>query len=265
MSDGARRAAHGCRPAGAPRRQAREQRYCTRQRRRARMRPAHGTRSGRAAAWSRRGGSASTHSWRARARDAAAAPVARADECQHRVDVVEAAEARRRDVRAQAATSAVQRWPVSPPRSSMRHSSAEASIRSATSLACPARHAGRTRQRPIGPALREVEQRQVPPAVRGHDGVHVPARDVLVHPAHPGTQGARSSRRRAPSRGARARRAGSRAARRGAACSARRTRRIPRDEGVHRQHSAVARQLARPCRQHRRDPVVHARATSPVT
>ena len=116
------------------------------------------------------------------------APIARADEGQHGVDVVEAAEAvlhMRRPGRGKCgpALAGVAATQVDAPQQ-CRGVDQIGHLSRVPSADSPVIQV----QCPIDPALRKMEQRQVPTTVRGNDGVHVPPRCVLAHPAHPGTR-----------------------------------------------------------------------------
>ena len=258
-SGSARRAAHGCRRVGAPAPAGSRAGRSPGCRCGARRRSARGRPAGRAAAWSRRSASAATPlrpapARGARARSQSRAPTKASIACRS-LKLQKPSSI----VGAQAAASSAQRVPVLPPSSWMRHSSAEASIRSAISIECAGPDAPVVqRQRLVELALRQVEQRQVPPAMRRDDGVDAPAGDVLVHPAHAGV-GALGHLEHMRHHVVRPRVEcvqGERCA--GGLFGALVLAAFLEAEGVHRQHRVVARQFARPRRQHRRHAVIHA-------
>lgn len=114
-------------------------------------------------------------------------------------------------------------------------------------------------QRTIGLPLRQMEQRQVPPAMRGDHGSRTPAGHVLIEPERAGVGAfghledmchhvvcacvARVQRQCRP----------------GDLLGARVLTALAESEAVHGQHGVVAGHPVRPGRQHRRDAVAHAR------
>ena len=139
-----------------------------------------GTRRGRAGASSRRGAWAARVRPTGRARGVGALPVARAGEGEHRVQVVEAAEAVV-DVRRQASARWVERRDDQPARSMPETPTRRSGRRQRRSGRREHRSSSMSRARSGRPT--RLEQAAMPPAMRRDDGVVGPALDVLGEPA----------------------------------------------------------------------------------